>query len=151
VSGSGWESARIVAGDYDGGWRWNDGGRGCGAGGARSGDVVETGVDGGLPLGEGRVEIDVAVNPFCDADAAECREFRIEVLAEFAEVLVAGVAERKYGIGEVSTAGEVFEAELLVEGFNGIGCITFAISADDEDGIALCEKCGRGVALKGDE
>ena len=119
--------------------------------GAGGGDFVEAGVEGCLPFGEGLVEIKVAVNAFSDADAAECGEFAVEVDAEFAEVLVAGVAERKDGVGEVSAAGEVFEAELLVEGLDGVGRVAFAVSAGDEDGVALCEKRCRGVALKRDE
>jgi hypothetical protein len=104
-----------------------------------SGDFVEAGVDGGLPLGEGLVEVEVTVNSFCDANAAECGELIVEVFAESAEVLVAGVAERKDSVGEVSTTGKVFEAELFVERLDGIGRVTFAVRAGDEDGVTLCE------------
>jgi hypothetical protein len=89
----------VDIGDYRGAERrWDEGRGGCSARRAGGGDVVEAGVDVGLPLGEGGVEIDVAVNAFGDTDAAECGEFAIKVLAEFAEVLVAGITEREDGI-----------------------------------------------------
>lgn len=142
----------VVIGDYSGdGRRWDEGRGGCSARRAGGSDVVEAGVDVGLPLGEGDVEIDVAVNAFGDTDATECGEFAIKVLAEFAEVLVAGITEREDGIGEVSAARKVFETELLVERPDGIRRVPFAIGAGDKDRIALSEKCGGGVALKGDE
>jgi hypothetical protein len=115
------------------------------------GHFVYAAVESGLPFGKRLVEIKVAVNAFGDTDAAECREFVVEVLAEFAEVLVAGVAEREDSVGEFSAAGEMLEAELLVEGPDGIWCVAVAVRAGDEDGVTLCNKCCGGVALKRDE
>ena len=61
------------------------------------------------------------------------------------------VAEREHGVGEVFVAGEVFEAELLVEGLDRIGGVAFAIGAGDEDGVALFGERGGRVALERDE
>ena len=71
---------------------------------------------------------------------AERGEFVVEVYAELAEVLVVRIAQRKDGVEEFSAMqGRVFEAELLVEGLDGIGRVAFAVGAGDEDGVTLLQ------------
>lgn len=132
-------SARVcgrIGGCY-GRWRGGDGwirrivGRACGY------DLSETRKQRVLPAGEGIVEIQIAVDAITEANAAEGSKFVIEVDAEFAELLVVGIAEREDAVGEVSVAREMFEAELFVEWSDRVGCFPFAIGAGDDDSVAF--------------
>ena len=64
-------------------------------GGTRGYDLVEAREQGVLPPGEGFVEIQIAVDTVTEANATECGKLLVEIDAEFAEVLVVGIAERE--------------------------------------------------------
>jgi hypothetical protein len=55
-----------------------------------------------LPRGEGRIEIDIAIDAIQNAHAAKGFELRIQIAAELAEVLVVLVAQRANGIVKVA-------------------------------------------------
>ena len=88
-----------------------------------------------LPLREGLIEIDVAVDAITDANAAERCEFLIEVNTELAEVLVVRIAKREDGVLEIAVTREVLKTKLLVERLDRVGGLALAIGTGDDDGI----------------
>ena len=103
----------------------------------RRDDGVQTRVEPLLPMGEGVIEIYIAIDAIKEADSAKRGKFIIKVNAEFAEMLVVRVAESEYAIGEILISREVFDTELFVEWLDSIRGLAVAVGAGDKDGVAF--------------
>ena len=128
-------------GNYSG-RRWRGFGR------RRRDDGVQVRVESLLPMGEGIVEIYIAIHAIKEADSAKRGKFIVKVNAELAEMLVVRIAESEYAIGEILVSREVFDTELFIEWLDRIRRVAVTVGAGDEDGVAFLGQSRRCVVFK---
>ena len=109
-------------------------------------NFVQTGNDRRLPPFKWLVHVHIAIDPVAERVRPQRDEFRVQVLSEFAEMLVVAVAQCQDRVREVFEAGKVFEAELLIERLNAIRRVPVPIGAGKNQRVLLRGQRRRSVS-----